>query len=105
MLRQLNASSKPELLSSNTHPSKFEDTEVREIIAALALTYDAPDENSQDRSKRRKVSQVDSSPMAVLMNSLGATLGLKGVDDDFPNLEQQFLLVTFLPLFCKFLLS
>ncbi|CEF77084.1 unnamed protein product [Fusarium graminearum] len=91
MLRQVNASSKQELLSSNTHPSKFEDTEVREILQALALKYDAPDENSQDRSKRRKVSQVDSSPMAVLMSSLGATLGLKSVDDGFPDLEQQFL--------------
>lgn len=91
MLRQVNASSKQELLGSNTHPSKFEDTEVREILQALALKYDAPDENSQDRSKRRKVSQVDSSPMAVLMSSLGATLGLKSVDDGFPDLEQQFL--------------
>ncbi|KAM0417762.1 hypothetical protein ACHAPD_004104 [Fusarium lateritium] len=93
MLRQVNASSEPGLLSSNTHPSNFEDAEVREILQALALTYDAPDENSQDRSKRRKVSQVDSSPMAVLMSSLGATLGLESIDDGFPNLEQKFLKV------------
>ncbi|RGP60551.1 putative uvsb pi-3 kinase [Fusarium longipes] len=90
-VQQLNAGSKPELLSSNTHPSRFEDAEVREIIEALALSHDAPDEKPQDRSKRRKVSRVDSSPTAVLMSSLGATLGLKTVDDDFPNFEQQFL--------------
>lgn len=102
MLRQANASSKSQRLSSNIHPSKFEDAEVCEIVKALDLTYDAPDEDTQDRSKRRKVSQVDSGPMAVLLSSLGKTLGLKSVDDDFPNLEQQFLLVTFLPLSCKF---
>ncbi|KAJ4018241.1 serine/threonine-protein kinase M1 [Fusarium irregulare] len=91
MLRQVNAGSKSQSLSSNIHPTKFEDREVREIIEALALTYDAPDENSQDRSKRRKVSQVDSSPMATLLSSLGVHLGLTDVDDGFPNLEQQFL--------------
>lgn len=97
MLRQVNAGSKSQSLSSNIHPTKFEDREVREIIEALALTYDAPDENSQDRSKRRKVSQVDSSPMATLLSSLGVNLGLTDIDDGFSNLEQHFLLVLSLP--------
>jgi hypothetical protein len=73
------------------HPSNFEDEELREAIEALSLTYDAPDTNSQDRSKRRKVSQVDSSRMSTLMGSLGDSLGIMDVDDNFLNTEQLLL--------------
>jgi serine/threonine-protein kinase ATR len=73
------------------HPSNFEDEELRKAIEALSLTYDAPDTNSQDRCKRRKVSQADSSRMSTLMSSLGDSLGIMDVDDNFLNIEQLFL--------------
>jgi serine/threonine-protein kinase ATR len=73
------------------HPSNFQDEELREAIEALSLTYDAPDANSQDRSKRRKVSQADSSRMSTLMSSLGDSLGIMDVDDNFLNIEHLFL--------------
>ncbi|KAG4284125.1 hypothetical protein FPRO06_08504 [Fusarium proliferatum] len=64
---------------------------VQEIIEALALNYEPPDTDSQDRPKRRKIAQADSSPMAVLMRRLGDVLGIADVDDDFLDLETQIL--------------
>ncbi|TVY61634.1 Protein kinase rad3 [Fusarium oxysporum f. sp. cubense] len=81
----------PKLLSSNLHPLSFEDSAVQEIIETLALSYEPPETSSQDRLKRRKIAQADSSPTAVLMRLLGDVLGLADVDDDFLNLENQVL--------------
>ncbi|KAF4494809.1 uvsb pi-3 kinase [Fusarium agapanthi] len=81
----------PKLLSSNLYPLNFEDSAVQEIIKTLALNYEPPDTGSQDRPKRRKVAQTNSSPMAVLMRRLGDVLGLVDVDDDFLDLENQIL--------------
>lgn len=92
-LRQINFNPRPKLLSSNLHPLSFEDSAVQEIIEALALNYEPPDTGSQDRPKRRKIAQADSSPMAVLMRRLGDVLGIADVDDDFLDLEAQILLV------------
>ncbi|KAG4270793.1 hypothetical protein FPRO04_02774 [Fusarium proliferatum] len=64
---------------------------VQEIFEALALNYEPPDTDSQDRPKRRKIAQADSSPMAVLMRRLGDVLGIADVDDDFLDLETQIL--------------
>ncbi|KAF5250172.1 hypothetical protein FANTH_4592 [Fusarium anthophilum] len=82
---------RPKLLSSNLHPLSFEDSAVQEIIETLALNYEPPDTGSQDRPKRRKIAQADSSPMAVLMRRLGDVIGLADVDDDFLDLENQIL--------------
>ncbi|KAM0289256.1 hypothetical protein ACHAO9_006214 [Fusarium lateritium] len=90
-LREVNANIRPKSLSTSMHPSNFEDEELREAIEALSLTYDAPDSNSQDRSKRRKVSQAGSSRMSTLMSSLGDSLGIMDIDDNFLNIEQLFL--------------
>lgn len=92
-LRQINFNPRPKLLSSNLHPLSFEDSAVQEIIETLALSYEPPETSSQDRLKRRKIAQVDSSPTAVLMRLLGDVLGLADVDDDFLNLENQVLSV------------
>ncbi|KAF5605879.1 uvsb pi-3 kinase [Fusarium pseudocircinatum] len=81
----------PKLLSSNLHPLSFEDSAVQEIIETLALNYEPPDTGSQDRPKRRKLIQTDSSPMAVLMRRLGDVIGVVDVDDDFLDLENQIL--------------
>ncbi|KAF5600040.1 UVSB PI-3 kinase [Fusarium pseudoanthophilum] len=81
----------PKLLSSNLHPLSFEDSAVQEIIETLALNYEPPDTGSQDRPKRRKIAQTDSSPMAVLMRRLGDVIGVVDVDDDFLDLENQIL--------------
>ncbi|KAG5775004.1 hypothetical protein H9Q73_011325 [Fusarium xylarioides] len=90
-LRQINFNPRPKLLSSNLHPLSFEDSAVQEIIETLSLNYEPPDTGSQDRPKRRKIAQADSSPMAVLMRRLGDVLGLADVDDDFLDLENQIL--------------
>ncbi|KAF5985926.1 uvsb pi-3 kinase [Fusarium coicis] len=82
---------RPKLLSSNLHPLSFEDSAVQEIIETLALNYEPPDTGSQDRPKRRKIAQTDSSPMAVLMRRLGDIIGVVDVDDDFLDLENQIL--------------
>lgn len=66
---------------------------MQEIIETLALNYEPPDTGSQDRPKRRKIAQTDSSPMAVLMRRLGDIIGVVDVDDDFLDLENQILLV------------
>jgi hypothetical protein len=92
-LRQINFNPRPKLLSSNLRPLNFEDSEVREIIETLALSYEPSDTSSQDRFKRRKIAQADPSPVAVLMRLLGDALGLADVDDDFLNLEHQVLSV------------
>ncbi|KAF5636368.1 UVSB PI-3 kinase [Fusarium tjaetaba] len=81
----------PKLLSSNLHPLSFEDSAVQEIIETLALNYEPPDTGSQDRPKRRKIAQTDSSPMAVLMRRLGDVIGVVDVDDEFLDLENQIL--------------
>lgn len=73
------------------HPSNFEDEELRGAIEALSLIYDAPETNSQDRSKRRKVSQAGSSRMSALVTSLGDSLGIMDIDDNFQNIEQPIL--------------
>ncbi|EXL44923.1 hypothetical protein FOCG_13747 [Fusarium oxysporum f. sp. radicis-lycopersici 26381] len=90
-LRQINFDPRPKLLSSNLHPLSFEDSAVQEIIETMALSYEPPETSSQDRLKRRKIAQADSSPTAVLMRLLGDVLGLADVDDDFLNLENQVL--------------
>ncbi|KAF5567630.1 UVSB PI-3 kinase [Fusarium napiforme] len=64
---------------------------VQEIIETLALNYEPPDTGSQDRPKRRKIAQTDSSPMAVLKRRLGDVIGVVDVNDDFLDLENQIL--------------
>ncbi|KAJ4263990.1 serine/threonine-protein kinase M1 [Fusarium torreyae] len=90
-LRQVTANPQPKLLGSTLHPSNFEDVEVREAIEALSLNYDAPDMNSGGRTKRRKVSQSGLNPVSALLNSVGVSLGISDVDDDFPSFEQRAL--------------
>ncbi|CAJ0548046.1 Ff.00g048000.m01.CDS01 [Fusarium sp. VM40] len=90
-LREVNANAGPKSLSTSMHPSNFEDEELRGAIEALSLIYDAPETNSQDRSKRRKVSQAGSSRMSALVTSLGDSFGIMDIDDNFQNIEQPIL--------------
>ncbi|KAF4984272.1 hypothetical protein FZEAL_484 [Fusarium zealandicum] len=82
----------PELLDASLHPSKFQDEDIRKEIESLSIDYQDPDVPSEDRTKRRKISQTALSAMSALVVSTADSLGIPEQDnEDWPTFEKQYL--------------
>ncbi|KAH6604197.1 hypothetical protein Trco_007643 [Trichoderma cornu-damae] len=80
-----------ESFPDSTHPSKFQDDELRKCIQDLHLHYDSPDQ-IPNASKRPKLSEEKSDSLTILTHGIFETLqAAQPADDDVVLFEQVFL--------------
>jgi hypothetical protein len=47
----------PKFLEAKTHPSRFQDEQIRKAVEALSLAYEDSEDTDSERVKRRKISE------------------------------------------------
>ncbi|RFU77784.1 phosphatidyl inositol 3-kinase [Trichoderma arundinaceum] len=90
-LRQAIGSLPQESFGDNTHPSKFQDDELRKCIQDMRLNYDTPNQII-NANKRRKLSEETADYLTTLTHGIYEALQVaQPADDDVVLFEQIFL--------------
>ena len=90
LLRQIIYAAPQQTFEEDTHPSYFQDEEVRKWAESLHLHY-AQKLSTKITAKKRKVVKTDGNPLYSLLKALHETVDMAPSDDQESISEQQFL--------------